>query len=191
MKGFLSGMLITLGAYAFLNVGGAIGALLFAFGIISIVKLQIPLYTGVAGTDIKFIDKIEVLGQNIAGSLVASFLLALCYTQKIPFETAQGITAAKLATPLYISFIKAIMCGMIVDISVYLSKQTNSTIPLIFGIPLFILCGFNHSIADVTYIILGADGNMDNLLRLTWYYTLCIIGNYVGCNIRKICLNKK
>jgi len=191
MKGFLSGMLITLGAYAFLNVGGAIGALLFAFGIICIVKLQIPLYTGVAGTDMKFADKLEVLAQNIAGSLIATFLLALCYTQKIPFENAEGIMATKLATPLYISFIKAIMCGMIVDVSVYLSKQTNSTIPLIFGIPLFILCGFNHSIADVTYIILGADGNMNNPLRLTWYYALCVIGNYVGCNIRQICLNRK
>ena len=63
-------------------------------------------------------------------------------------------------------------------------------IPLIFGIPVFILCGFNHSIADVTYVILGANGNMANPWSLPLYYGICVVGNYVGCNVRRLCLSR-
>ena len=189
MKGFLAGIMISLGAYVYLNIGGVAGAILFAFGIISIVKLGIPLYTGVAGTDIKFTDKINVLGQNIAGATVCAILFALCNSQK-PIDVACGIVAAKYAAPWFITFIKAILCGLIVDVSVYLSKQDGSMIPLIFGIPVFILCGFNHSIADVTYVILGANGNMANPWSLPLYYGICVVGNYVGCNVRRLCLSR-
>ena len=49
MKGILSGILIALGGYGFLVLGGIPGACIFAFGLISILYFEIPLYTGKAG----------------------------------------------------------------------------------------------------------------------------------------------
>lgn len=190
MKDWLSGILITLGAFAYLNVGGVIGALLFAFGIICIVKLQIRLYTGVAGTDIKFRDKLIVLIRNIFGALVASILLMFICKDSV-IETAQEIAINKVVSPWWISLIKAIMCGIIVDISVFLSKKDNNVLPLLIGIPLFILCGFNHSIADVSYLVIGATHESVSGFRMELYYLLCIIGNYLGCNLRRICFYNK
>ena len=79
------------------------------------------------------------------------------------------------------------MCGVIVDISVFLSKRDNSVIPLLIGIPTFVACGFNHSIADAFYF-----GMEDNLIlnygfwKPLLYYLIVVIGNYIGCNIRQI-----
>ena len=184
MKGFLAGILITLGAFIYLNIGGAIGALLFAFGIICVVKLQIPLYTGIAGTDNKFLNKFVALMTNIAGAIFASFLLYLVAKPEV-IDTAQTITLNKINSLWYITLIKAIFCGVIVDISVFLSKKDNSVIPLIFGIPLFILCGFNHSIADVGYISLGLSETVISW-KLLIYYLTCVVGNYIGCNFRRL-----
>lgn len=183
MKEFLAGFLITLGAFVYLNVGGVIGALLFAFGIICIVKLQIPLYTGVAGTDIKFENKLKVLLGNILGAILASVLLILVSKEDVIIN-AQTIALSKVNSSWYVTLIKAFMCGAIVDISVYLSKKDGNVIPLIFGIPLFILCGFNHSIADVAYLIAGATKESTDL-GMCIYYVVCVIGNYIGCNIRR------
>ena len=53
------------------------------------------------------------------------------------------------------------------------------------GVPLFILCGFYHSIADVVYIVAAWDWSKD----LLWYYPLIVVGNYVGCNVRRITIH--
>ena len=190
MKDWLSGILIALGAFAYLNVGGVIGALLFAFGIICIVKLQIRLYTGVAGTDIKFTDKCIVLIKNILGALIASVLLLLISKDSV-IETAQKIAITKVSSSWWVTLVKAIMCGIIVDISVFLSKKDNNVLPLLIGIPLFILCGFNHSIADVAYLVIGATRETVKGFNMELYYLICIIGNYLGCNLRKICFSNK
>ena len=187
MKGFLAGVLITLGAFVYLNVGGVIGALLFAFGIICVVKLGTPLYTGVAGTDMKFTDKLLVLLQNILGALVTALLLIVPAKPEV-IETARSIAAAKVLSGWMTTLVKAFMCGVIVDISVFLSKKDGSVIPLIFGIPVFILCGFNHSIADVSYLIIGATSASVGL-QMFLYYMLCVVGNYAGCNLRRLCFH--
>lgn len=184
MKGFLSGFLIMLGAFAYLKVGGVIGAVLFAFGIISIVKLGIPLYTGVAGTDMKFVDKITVLTQNIFGGLIGALIILI--GDNSVCESANILALNKMNALWYVSLMKAILCGMIVDISVYLSKKDGNVIPLLIGIPLFILCGFNHSIADIFYIIAGASSET-NSFGMILYYLICVIGNYLGCNARRLC----
>ena len=182
LKSILSGILISIGAFAYLKVGGIVGAILFAFGIISIVGLKIKLYTGVAGTDEKFIDKFEVFGLNVFGALIGAFIISLGDTST--YETAHNIVLTKLTTSPIKGFFKAVMCGLIVDVSVHLSKKYNF-LPLLIGIPTFIMCGFNHSIADASYFIFG--GIPQNLVwSALLYYILCIIGNYIGCNFRRL-----
>lgn len=186
MKGFFSGILISLGAYAFLSIGGIVGAILFSFGIICIVMSEIPLYTGVAGTNMLFKDKMIVLVENVFGAMLAGFFLSLLNGNQL--DTDINIVQNKISAVWYISFIKAIFCGLIVDVAVYLSKKYNKHIvPLLLGIPVFIICGFNHSIADSCYIGMTILNyfNLGSLL----YLLNVIIGNYIGCNLRQICLH--
>lgn len=183
LKIYLAGFLIAIGGFAFLKVGGIIGAILFAFGIIGVVKLQTPLYTGVAGTPIKLFTKFEILMGNICGALAAACILLLTLDTNV-IENANNIVYAKINAPWYVSLMKAIMCGAIVDISVFLAKRDNSTIPLLIGIPTFVMCGFNHSIADAFYIGMGCWHL--GISKILLYYIIVVIGNYIGCNIRQI-----
>lgn len=181
-----SGILIAIGAYSNLKVGGLLGPFLFSFGIVAIVGCNLKLYTGVAGTDEKIMEKVKVLVMNVIGACLGAFLIYLCDTNI--HETAHKICTNKLITSPLIGFFKAIMCGVIVDISVFMSKDKKSFIPLILGIPVFIFCGFNHSIADAAYFTLGGIEPTFEI-RYFFYYLLCIIGNYIGCNFRRIFTN--
>jgi len=186
LKKILAGFLIAIGGFAFLKVGGIVGAFLFAFGIICVVKLFTPLYTGIAGTNEKFGTKMEVLALNIGGASLGALLMHFIYDPTVS-DNIIPIVFNKITAPWYTTLVKAIMCGVIVDISVFLSKRDNSILPLLIGIPTFVICGFNHSIADAFYF-----GIYDNLIidfgfiKPLIYYIIVVIGNYIGCNIRQI-----
>ena len=82
------------------------------------------------------------------------------------------------------SLLRSIGCGMIIDLSVYQLKKSGSLIPILFGVPLFILCGFYHSIADVVYLTVSWRWSPE----IYWYYPVIVIGNYIGCNVRRVVL---
>ena len=56
-------------------------------------------------------------------------------------------------------------------IAVYMYRK-NTPLGIIFGIPLFIFCGFQHCIANV--ITLGVAKTFDLSLLI------CILGNFIG-----------
>ena len=59
---------------------------------------------------------------------------------------------------------------------------TRQWIGLIVGIPLFIMCGFVHSIADAFYYTLALDlGEWTGQTLVV--YLASIIGNFIGCNL--------
>ena len=177
-----AGLLIGLGAYGFLALGGIPGAVIFAFGLVGVVLSGTLLYTGKAGvmTDIGALAKIwlfNVLGCILIGLLVLS-------SGGEPMERAQTVVAGRLAQGPWRSFLRAVGCGLIIDISVWLYRSSKSLVPVLFGVPLFIVCGFYHSIADVVYLV----GAWTWSPAILWYYPVIVIGNYVGCNVRRIVL---
>lgn len=68
-------------------------------------------------------------------------------------------------------FVKSIACGMIMFIAVDLYKMGTS-LGILIGIPMFILSGFQHCIANM--ITMGA------ALGFSWTIFVCIIGNWIG-----------
>ena len=104
-----------------------------------------------------------------------------------PMERAQTVVAGRLARGPWRSFLRAVGCGLIIDISVWLYRSSKSLVPVLFGVPLFIVCGFYHSIADVVYLV----GAWTWSPAILWYYPVIVIGNYVGCNVRRIVLPKE
>ena len=177
-----AGLLIGLGAYGFLALGGIPGAVIFAFGLVGVVLSGTLLYTGKAGvmTNIGALAKIWLF--NVLGCILIGLLVLSIGGE--PMERAQTVVAGRLAQGPWRSFLRAVGCGLIIDISVWLYRSSKSLVPILFGVPLFIVCGFYHSIADVVYLV----GAWTWSPAILWYYPVIVIGNYVGCNVRRIVL---
>ena len=73
-----------------------------------------------------------------------------------------------------------------------LEKDEDKYLPLLFGVPVFILCGFLHSIADAFYIsVLPFEFLESNFNVILYNYIGIVIGNFIGCNLVKIIRLKK
>ena len=71
-------------------------------------------------------------------------------------------------------FIRSMFCGMIMYICVDIFKR-GSYIGILYGVPLFIFCSFQHCIANI--IVLGVAQSW------SWTLILAIIGNLIGSMI--------
>jgi formate/nitrite transporter FocA (FNT family) len=189
-EALFSGLLIGLGGAGFLALGGIPGAVIFAFGLISVVLSGVPLYTGKAGAlPLKETwSLLKIWFWNVIGCILIGVLLK--FTGGDYSTTATTIVQGRFQAGFLVAFLRAIGCGLIIDIAVSLYRQSGSLfyrqsgslLPVIFGVPLFILCGFYHSIADVVYLTASWRWSPEIL----WYYPAIFLGNYVGCNVRRV-----
>ena len=60
--------------------------------------------------------------------------------------------------------------------------RKGKMLPLLLGVPVFILCGFAHSIADAFYFLVSP---AEQLLQtdVLIVYVSEVLGNFVGCNL--------
>ena len=181
----LAGLLIGLGAYGFLALGGIPGAVIFAFGLVGVVLSGANLYTGKAGvlTDIGALALIWLF--NVLACILVGLVVFSIGGE--PQERAQAVVDGRLAQGPWRSFLRAVMCGVIIDLSVWLYRKSKSLIPILFGVPLFIVCGFYHSIADVVYLVAAWKWSP----AILWFYPIIVIGNYVGCNVRRVLIPER
>lgn len=181
-QSIMAGILIGLGACGFLALGGLTGAIIFAFGLIGVVLTGIPLYTGRAGVMTSIPGIIKVWWWNVVGAMAVGLVVAAIGGSMA--ESAYNTVAAHVAQGPWRGFLRAVGCGLVIDLSVWFYRSSKSLVPVLFGIPLFIVCGFYHSIADVVYIFGACKWDID----LLWFYPIIVIGNYVGCNVRRLLL---
>jgi len=177
-----AGILIGLGAMGYLALGGIPGAVIFAFGLMGVIYFGVPLYTGKAGVTNDIPGLVMIWLFNVIGCIILG--LAALYLGGEPVQRAQGMVASRLAGGPIAALVRSIGCGLIIDCCVYLAKNKSTMLPVLFGVPLFIVCGFYHSIADVVYLV--AAGTWD--VNILWYYPIIVIGNYIGCNVRRVTL---
>lgn len=184
-KSLFAGILIGLGACGFLALGGIPGAVIFAFGLITVVLSGTPLYTGRAGV-MKEIGPLAAIWLfNVLGCILLGLMMKALGGEAV--ERARSVVAGRLAQGPARAFLRAVGCGLIIDIAVWLYRETKNILPVLFGVPLFILCGFYHSIADVVYIVAAWKWSP----AILWYYPLIVLGNYAGCNVRRVVLGSK
>ncbi len=181
-QSLMAGLLIGLGAVGFLALGGLPGAIIFAFGLVGVVLSGTLLYTGRAGvmTDIPALVKIWFF--NVVGCILLGLLVKA--TGGEAAERAQTVVAGRLAMGPWRSLLRSLACGLIIDLAVWLYRISKSLVPILFGVPLFIVCGFYHSIADVVYLVAAWTWSP----AILWYYPIIVVGNYLGCNVRRVLL---
>ena len=178
----LAGICISIGCVVNLRVGGVAGAVLFAFGLTTVVYYGLKLYTGTAGFIRRHGDwamLAMVLAGNIVGCLLSAWMIA--YAQPDCIEPAAKILEGRLAKGPAACFLLAIGCGFIMTTAVEFARK-GKMLPLLLGVPVFILCGFAHSIADAFYFLLSP---AEQLMRseVLIVYVAEVLGNFVGCNL--------
>lgn len=165
-----------------LRTGGVAGAVLFAFGLTTVVYYGLKLYTGTAG----FIRRkgdwsmlLTVLAGNILGCLLTAWLIA--YAQPDCIEPAAKILAGRIEKGPWACALLAVGCGFIMTTAVEFARK-DKMLPLLLGVPVFILCGFTHSIADAFYFLVSPK---ELLLQpeVLVIYVSEVLGNFVGCNL--------
>lgn len=178
----LAGVCIGIAGFGYLVTRDIIGSVLFAFGLLTVVGYKLKLYTGTAG----FIQKGEVgtllliLLGNIFGCLLVSLMARMS-----PFEiqaSAQSVLEGRLTIGPLRGGALAIGCGFIMTTAVTFARQGNN-LPLLFGVPLFIVCGFPHCVADVFYYLtVPFSFWAEHLGEILLFYVSIVIGNFIGCN---------
>ena len=164
-------ILIGLGDYALLKLGNPLGPILFTLGLLGVCYMGQNLFTGKCGFLIS--DKIKLLDLFLIllFNLIAGYLLGLLFSitdKEVLSSALSRVTTWEFSFPY---FVKGVMCGVIMYIAVFMYKK-GTPLGIIFGIPLFIFCGFQHCIANI--ITLGAAQTMHIAI------ILAIIGNFVG-----------
>ena len=176
----IAGICISIGCVVNLRVGGVAGAVLFAFGLLAVVHYKLKLYTGTAGF-IRAKGDWSMLGTVLLGNIIGCALTALAYTYAQPdiLPPDLAIVQSRLAKGPLPCFLLAIGCGFIMTTAVQFGRESKF-LPLLFGVPVFILCGFAHSVADAFYFLAVPEMYSIDLLIV---YIAEVLGNFVGCNL--------
>lgn len=178
LNAMLSGILIGCGCLVYMSVSNNIaGSFLFSFGLITIVLRGYLLYTGKIGYiwDKEILKLIPII---ILGNLIGTTLLSLIVPESSPLiAKSVALTEPKLLKSLSQIVFDSIGCGAMMYLAVDGYRLKNNFLLLIFPVMIFILCGFEHSIADMLY--LGCAGVLYTIDGLK-FILFVLLGNAVG-----------
>jgi formate/nitrite transporter len=211
--GILAGLFIGFGAYGYtVIVAGAgqgfeatfakyLGAGVFPVGLMLVVLCGAELFTGNNLMTLSLVKREITIGAllrnwtvvwvtNLIGALVLAWLMSKSglYGEAMTAK-AVAIAEAKCAIPLMPVIIRAIFCNVLVCLAVWMQGSAKDSIGKIFAIwfpiMLFVLSGFEHSVANMYFIPMGifcganvtwTQAFVNNILPVT-------LGNIIGGGI--------
>ncbi len=214
--GIMAGIFIGIGSIAYematATIGGGlgklVGACMFPAGLALVLIAGSELFTGncllvipLLNGDVKFSGVLRnwffVYLGNFAGSMLLAFLVVFGHSPSLLdgalLDTVMSVASGKVALSFSDALFRGIVCNMMVCLAVWMSfagKTVGGKIAgLYFPIMIFVLGGFEHSIANMYYIAAGVFANsvygvgnaavnwgaglLNNLLPVT-------IGNLIG-----------
>ena len=184
IKSILAGIMISIGCVVNLSCDNKyIGAILFCIGLITILLFNFNLYTGkvcyIPNNKPSYILQILlILFGNILGCIIMGVLFPI---------TPISICTTKLSYDFPTVLIKSIMCGLLIYIAVDSYKKYKTLLPTLFCIPIFILSGYIHVIADTFYFVSAQAFNTNTII----YILVAAIGNAFGGMIIPFLYNTK
>lgn len=184
VSGFFAGTMISIGGCVFLSLAGTsriVGAILFSVALLCICLQGYSLYTGKIGFILSdhSSEAVSTLLFGLIGNFIATLIFGIALGYAIPSikDVAIGICEVKLDQELPAAFIRSCFCGMLMYQAVSIFKNHNKNlIGILFCIPVFILSGFEHSIANMFYF--SAAGIFS--INVVIYVLVVILGNSVG-----------
>lgn len=187
IDGILAGILIALGGAVFLfcidpaaPYARYIGAFFFSTALLCICIKGYSLFTGKIGYVLKKHSKddlsallLGLLG-NAVGTIAMGYLLAVTFPALK--ATALELCTAKLAQGYHFALVRAILCGILVYLAVDIYRVNKTALGIVFCIPVFILSGYEHSIADIFYFASSGIAS----IQAFGYLWIVIAGNSLG-----------
>lgn len=202
LLGALAGVFIAFAGVA-ASIGGALGgklasAAIFPIGLTMVLLAGSELFTGnclflmpllrrniTAGHMLR--NWVAVYLGNLLGSVAVAFLVVQCGALDGIAEAAVAAAVTKAALPFGVALLRGVLCNFLVCLAVWMAfcaQSAGGKVVSLFGpIFLFVLCGFEHSVANMYYIPAGiflAENGEVTWLSL-WQNLLPVtLGNMVG-----------
>lgn len=184
--GILAGISIAIGGTAFLSLDNKVlGALFFTVGLFAVCTFGFNLYTG----KVCYVfdnDREYALGLPVIwlGNLCGAFLTAAAEraTRIGPAlaEKAAALCSVKLGDGPVSIFLLSVFCNVLIWLAVEGFKNNphpaGKYLSLFFGVAVFILCGFEHCVANMYYFSMAG---MWRWKTLGWVLVMTA-GNSVG-----------
>ncbi len=179
LLGMLAGIYIGFGCHVFVLATAAettvltklIGAALFPAGLMMVIFCGAELFTGnnlmtlaVMSGDISLKDMLRNWGLVYLGNFIGSVLLAFLLAKSGLYTDAAAARAIALASskasmPFAEALIRGILCNILVVLACWFQagakEMAGKILAVWFPITLFVFAGFEHSVANMTYIPLG------------------------------------
>lgn len=190
LKSIFAGIMIAIGGTINLTIGGVIGSILFAIGLFMIVVNGYNLYTGKIGylfdNGKSYIIELGLtLIGNLIGTLSCGYILLLTRIGDKIKNVAVNICDIKLNDTWYSILVLSIFCGMLMYLAVNLYKELKDSgkyIAVFICVCVFILCGFEHCVANMYYFSVANMWSLNTIL----YLLIMILGNSIGSLIISI-----
>lgn len=192
-KSFLAGIMIAIGGTVFLSIENkVIGASLFSIGLFGVLIYNLNLYTGKIGylitnLNLKYIKELIItLIGNFIGACGVGFILRYTRIYDKIYEKSLILANTKLNDNILSIFILSIFCGLLMYYAVNgFKKQTDfgKYLVVYLGVTVFILCGFEHCIANMYYFSVADIWSLKTL----GYTGIMVLGNSIGSFIIPLC----
>lgn len=217
----MAGAFISLGAMFFCLVSGdpdlpfaaqrVLGGALFSLGLILVVVCGAELFTGNTMIVMTALSKriswgavfknwVVVFFGNLVGALVIVGCVYLSgYASMnggIVGETVVSVAYGKMTGEWVALFFKGIMCNFLVCLGVWIAYASKTVTDKVLGVMLpicaFVACGFEHCVANMFFMPLGAalcasgvvpgavDPALMDLGGMLWNWSATVPGNIVG-----------
>lgn len=179
VKAIYAGFMIGIGGIIYLSVENRIiGSLLFSFGLSTIVTQGFYLYTGKIGFVKKWrelIDMVIIIIGNYIGSFIAAYLAKAAHLK----IDVSGLVNKKLDNHIFNIFLLAVFCGVMMYLAIDNYNKSKNIVFVIAPVMIFILSGFEHSVANIFYFHLAGAYS----LKSFGYILVMLLGNGIGARV--------
>lgn len=195
LKGIYAGIMIGIGGTIYLSIANqVVGAILFAIGLLTICVYKMNLYTGMIGYILEnklgyLKTLIFTLLGNLLGTIITALLILNTRIANISIR-AREMAIIKISDNYLSIFILSVFCGILMYIAVNNFKKGEDSVikylSIFICVVVFILCGFEHCIANMYYISLAKAWSFKSAISMLFM----IFGNSVGAIIMSLFNNK-
>ena len=161
----LAGAAISFGGTVFLSLESKVlGSLFFAIGLFMVCTLKLNLFTGKAcylpGKDLKYVAFLcLVWAGTLLGAQIVAMLLKVTRVGPALAEKATAMCQIKTDDTLLSLFVLGVFCNIMIYVGVEShmanEHQVGKYLGIIFGVMVFILCSYEHCVADMFYFAMA------------------------------------
>ena len=179
--GILAGVMVSIGGTVLLSVDNRyIGAALFSIALLVICYFGFNLYTGKVGFlwNTHGRAELSMAFLGLLGNLIGAVLFGMLITAALPQlrETAIASCEKRLMQLPVQTLLRGFFCGILMYSAVWIYREKKTAAGILFCIPVFILAGFEHSVADMFYFALAGLFTPKAVV----FILLAVLGNSLG-----------